>query len=214
MTAHNFQDLTGQKFSRLLVLYQDNAQGRTKWVCMCDCKEKTSVTASNLKAGITKSCGCLRKETIGSLNLTHGMSRTPEFLVWVAMKQRCAYKKDKFFHLYGGRGISVCHRWINNFSTFISDMGPRPSNKHSIDRIDSNKNYNPSNCRWATPVEQARNRGINSRNKSGANGVNLLKSTKKWTANIGVNHKKIHLGQFDCFDDACKARKAAELKYW
>ena len=87
----------------------------------------------------------------------HGLSKTPEYKVWAAMIRRCENEKSRFFYRYGGRGISVCGRWKNSFSNFISDMGRRPSNKHQIDRINNDGNYEPGNCRWATPSENVRN---------------------------------------------------------
>jgi len=93
--------------------------------------------------------------------MKHGMSRSPEYRAWQLMKNRCTNPRDKRWEHYGGRGIRVCERWATSFPTFFLDMGPRPSDKHSLDRIDVNLDYSPANCRWATQTQQQRNRSNN-----------------------------------------------------
>jgi hypothetical protein len=113
-----------------------------------------------MKAGKKSSCGCLMIET-RCLPKRHGHcskgKSTPEYAAWRAMINRTTNKKVAHYHNYGGRGITVCDKWINSFEAFYADMGKRPSDKHSIDRIDNSGNYEPSNCRWATKSQQARN---------------------------------------------------------
>lgn len=158
-----FIDLTGRKFGRLTVVRKADsyAAGKIKWVCKCDCGNEKEVLANNLRSGHTNSCGCIFK----TMNIRHGHSRTvrggkdsPEYRAWTGMKDRTHGNKTtrSFYPHYEGRGITMCERW-EVFENFLADMGPKPSPKHSVDRIDNNKGYGPDNCRWATCKEQARN---------------------------------------------------------
>ncbi|MBB6446459.1 hypothetical protein [Bacillus benzoevorans] len=132
------------------------------------------------------------------------------------MKGRCNNPNDKKYKDYGARGIKVCDRWENSFENFLKDIGKRPSLKYSLDRIDVNGNYEPSNCRWADSVQQARNKRSQTHSVTGVRGVHLHKQmkTKRYQAVIGVNGKDISLGYFETLEEATKARKEAELKYW
>jgi len=109
------------------------------------------------KTDPSRSCGCLARQAAK----THGMVRAPEYGVWRNMYQRCTNPNNPQYHNYGGRGIKVCQRWRESFENFYADMGPRPSSQHSIDRINTNGDYTPSNCRWATPVQQSNNKNDN-----------------------------------------------------
>jgi hypothetical protein len=145
-------DLAGRRFGKLVVLRRDGslAPRVPAWRVRCDCGKEKLVNGSNLRRGDTRSCGCVQTR--------HGMFGTPEYSAWCSMVRRCCNPRTEHFELYGGRGIAVCQAWRNDFVAFFRDMGTRPSPKHSLDRIDSNGNYEPSNCRWATTVVQSRNR--------------------------------------------------------
>jgi len=160
---NRFINKIGLKFNRLLVLEEGpHAHNRVAWICLCDCGNITLVSSSNLKK--TKSCGCAASEATtkrNKSNATHGMSHTVEHAAWQRMINRCYYKNDASYNHYGGRGISVCDKWINSFESFFRDMGLRPSPKHSLDRINTNGNYTSENCKWSTIDEQNNNKTNN-----------------------------------------------------
>lgn len=170
-----FIDRTGQSFGRWTVLgYAGKRKGSHLWRCRCSCGHEGVAFGSNLASGISTSCGCYRREYVSKCKRVHGASngggiRAPGdgYLVWSDMRRRCLNPTNSRYENYGGRGIKVCDRWLHGdggvsaFECFMADMGPRPSLKHSIDRINNDGNYEPSNCRWATPTEQARNKRDN-----------------------------------------------------
>jgi hypothetical protein len=151
-------DLTGQRFGRLTVLKRIQLQKSTRWLCQCDCGDTLDVAHGNLRSGCSQSCGCLRSDLSRARLYSHGYRRKPEYAIWIAMRDRCKNKKNAAYAYYGGRGIRVCESWDNGFSAFISDMGPRPSPKHLIERVNNDGNYEPSNCVWATRSQQMKNR--------------------------------------------------------
>ena len=158
------EDLAGIRFGRWLVLSKAkpmiSTSGRymmSYWLCRCDCGAEKLVGAPLLRSGASESCGCLRDDMARKANTTHGKTRTPEYSSWRNMHNRCRNPSGPGYKNYGGRGIRVCDRWLT-FENFLADMGVRPSQQHSLDRIDNDGNYEPGNCRWALPRVQVQNR--------------------------------------------------------
>lgn len=161
-TSRSFLDLTGKTFGRWTVLhYTGRERRRSWWACKCECGNCSVVDSAKLTSGWSRSCGCLQKDVVANRCTTHGQSRrkfrSPEYKVWSGMLSRCDNQNATGFKDYGGRGIRVCERWMNSFENFYADMGPRPTAQHEIDRIDVNGNYEPSNCKWVTKKQNARN---------------------------------------------------------
>ncbi len=169
-------DLTGERFGKLVVLGRaDSKTRRTMWLCKCDCGRESTIDGGNLKAGRQSSCGCIKANKHAAHPLWH---------IYINIFSRCYNKSNHAFDRYGGRNIVMCQDWKESFDVFVKDIGPRPSLKHSIDRIDSNGNYEPSNCRWATSKIQNRNR---------RNNVLLTHNGKTqcmtaWAEEVGIAH--------------------------
>lgn len=132
--------------------------GKYRYVeCQCECGNIKNIRFTHLRNGSIKSCGCKKSLMIKNSKTTHDKSKSSEWGIWNGMKQRCSNPNADNYSYYGGRGIKVCDRWFNSFENFLDDIGQRPSMKHSIDRINNDGNYEPSNCRWATKSEQRKN---------------------------------------------------------
>jgi hypothetical protein len=185
-------DLKGVRFGKLTVREVTYRTGERKWLCDCDCGGTTEATTSNLRGGNTKACGCVKKgrKTHGFCLAKYGKKGHPSYSSWKGMLYRCLNKNSLDYNDYGGRGISVCDEWINNVDQFISDMGIPPTPQHTIDRIDVNGNYCPSNCKWSTRKEQSNNR----RNTVKLEGIPLTEWCYKHKMDYNATLSRIHSG--------------------
>lgn len=159
-------DMVGRVFGSLTVLSCAgwDRKGQATWHCRCACGREVTVIGTNLRSAHSKSCGCRRAAVFKAASTVHGHTshtgKSSTYRSWRSMVQRCIYPKDIGYHRYGGRGITVCEQW-RKFENFLADMGERPKGK-TLDRINNDGDYEPGNCRWATPKEQNANRGAKS----------------------------------------------------
>lgn len=171
------------KYNLLTIIERTTHTRQGVWyLCKCDCGNTTKVLGSKVIRNEVKSCGCLATAP----NKTHGLSSTTTYKVWVAMRERCSYTANKCYDSYGGRGITVCDRWKDSFENFYADMGVRPEGL-TLDRIDTNGNYEPSNCRWANNETQ-----VASRRDAHTLTINgETKSVASWAKQLGINQATI-----------------------
>lgn len=199
-------DLTGKRFGNLVVIGLDTASDRrTKFICACDCGNVKSIRSDALLSAATTSCGCAKKKQ-DAINLSkhhsHKMSGTRIYSIWQGMKGRCFNEKDARYSSYGGRGIIVCDEWKNDFTSFYNwAIGNGYSDSLTIERINNDGNYEPSNCRWATNEEQCNNRRTNIKIKIG----NSERTLKEWCDIFELDYKTInaryHRNEFNGIDD-------------
>ncbi len=164
--------------------------GKTKAIqyhCHCKCGTQRWVNAADLAHGRSTNCGCVRREKVGRRNYKHGRTESREYVVWLGIIARCSNPNHKAWGKYGGRGITICAQWRNSFTAFIDDMGPPPSAKHQVDRIDNDGPYEPGNCRWVTNKVNCRNRpGVTMFTIDG-----ITKPLNEWAEVCGLKPKTV-----------------------
>jgi hypothetical protein len=197
-------DICGQRFRRLVVLCVPVTRycRAPRCLCACDCGGFVLAYIRNLMNGQQSCINCRTR--------THSLSKTKTYRTWIRIKSRCLNERERRYSEYGGRGIRVCERWLESFENFLADMGHPPSPSHSIDRIDNDGNYEPSNCRWATMSQQNKNRRCRCEKQSLCEGVTWNKVQRKWIARIYINGKPRHIGRFSLEAEAIAARDAVE----
>lgn len=191
-----FIDLTGNKYGRLTVLKRvENRGKRTMWLCQCDCGNEKVVSGKDITSGKTQSCGCLNSEKTIKRNTKHNLSNTRLYNIWNGMIGRCYRNKTKHYKDYGGRGIRVCEEWRSDFMNFYNwakNNGYSP--ELSIDRIEVDGNYEPTNCRWATQEQQMNNTRSNHLVTINEKTLTVTEWEKLYNLQRGVISKRLSIG--------------------
>lgn len=204
-------NLEGKRFGRLTAIRPMDSlnNSRTKWECRCVCGNVCHPTANCLKRNNSKSCGCVRRETmkkVGESRKTHGGFGSITYSSWSAMKSRCYNKKATGYENYGGRGIRVCIRWLSSYEAFLEDMGERPDTNHTLDRTDTNGDYGPSNCKWSTKTEQNQNKRSSKIYSIDNQRLNLTQISKKYDIPLATLYSRIERDRLTI--DEAVAKKA------
>lgn len=201
--------LAGERFGLLTAVSEvgRSSRGAILWLFKCECGREHITRATSARLGKTGSCGCLygrpgaNSERRGEKykgeenpNFKHGRFGSDVYTIWAGMLNRCKNASNPGFKNYGGRGISVCQRWQDSFENFLTDMGPRPSSRHTVERIDNDGNYAPDNCRWATYTEQARNRRNNAKVTIGGRTVTVAQAAEEAGMGVRKLRKRINSG--------------------
>lgn len=212
-------NLTGKRFGRLTVLCLDHKKPRKDggnilfWLCKCDCGNEVVVRGDNLRSGNTISCGCFARENTSNIKKTHGKTNTKLYGIWENIKSRILNKNDVAYPNYGGRGLTICSEWLNDFMSFYNwSIQNGYSENLTIDRINNNKGYYPDNCRWVGYHIQASNRRTPKNNKTGYIGVYFSKDKNSYVAQITINKKIHNLGKFETIKEALAARNNYIIK--
>lgn len=206
-------NLLGERFGMLTVIGEAPKQGRWScWLCKCDCGREKIVKTDNLVRGFTKSCGCSTIKLQLKSRKVDMHSRDRLYRIYYKIKRRCNRPNIKY---YSNKGVKLCEEWNNDYYSFYNwAMNNGYKDNLSIDRIDTNGNYCPENCRWVDSIVQNRNKSLQSNNKSGYAGIRFIKELNKYRVTIGVNGTKESCGLYENLEDAKNARKEAEEKYW
>lgn len=178
---YNFKDLTNLNFGKWTVLsFAGTKKGAAIWLCRCDCGRERTLNTRSLTSGNSKSCGCYRTDR-------GGKEKRREYFQWYNAKNRCTNPKAQNYHRYGGRGIEMCERWLLSFDLFYHDMGKCPQGM-TLDRVNNDGNYEPQNCRWATPLSQTRNRSMTIMVMHEGRTMSLA----DWSDESGIPYDRLH----------------------
>lgn len=207
--------MSGMRFGRLTVMKVDgkNNRGRPLWLCKCDCGNETHVERQHLIRGQTKSCGCFRKEFAKRQHTTHGLSKSINrqnrlYRIWSGIKDRCCNTNSKYWNRYGGRGIKICEEWKNNYLSFHAwALSNGYLDELTLDRINNDGNYEPSNCRWATWETQENNRSDNIIFNIEGEKISLAQLARKENTTRFIAEKK-HKG--DIVNGKCSSKNRNE----
>lgn len=176
--------MIGNTYGRLEVIEEAGTVGKQlTFLCKCSCGNTKVVKGNSLRTGNTKSCGCLQKETFSATITKHSKRYSPEYNIYYNMVARCYNRDNSHYKNYGGRGITMCDTWRDSFEAFYKDMGERPKGM-TIDRIDNDKGYSPDNCRWASTIEQGRNKSTN----FNITYKGVTRCMAEWSQHLGINH--------------------------
>ncbi|WP_239700368.1 AP2 domain-containing protein [Mammaliicoccus sp. D-M17] len=208
-------DIIGKQFNYLKVLEYSgkNKHKKKLYNCLCTrCGNEKVMIGTEVKNGYSKSCGCLSRDIAKNRSTSHGMSKTLIYSKWKGMKKRCYQKTYQYYNSYGGRGITMCDEWKNDFSAFYNDMGDIPFEGAELDRIDNDKGYYKENCRWVSHKENTNNRRKYS-NKTGYTGVTYKPRLNKYQAQFYKDKQFYYLGVFDTAEQAYAAYLKAKNEY-